>query len=368
MRKAQRGTGGGGGARIAGLAAATALALAAVGVGAHVTGVAPWLPTKGPLDDVFEKANRGSPTVTSVAVRESERTKNAESCDGIMISGAKRPSGNYFDQFDKTPTCVTSKSTEREFEDCRDGFCGPQMVFVPVGSFRMGSPGNEEGSAADEGPQRIVTIAKPFAVGKFEVTFAEWDACVAGGGCQSNKTPSDLGWGKGLRPVINVSWEDAKAYVGWLSKTTGQTYRLLTESEWEYAARAGTTTLFSTGPTITTKQANFDGNSTYGGSAKGEYHGKTVEVGSFAPNAFGLHEMHGNVWEWVEDCWIDSYKGAPTDASARTTACTDDKLRVLRGGSWFNVPEVLRSADRIRNSADNRGYKFGFRVARSVLR
>ena len=142
------------------------------------------------------------------------------------------------------------------------------MVVVPAGEFMMGSPAGEEGRSDDEGPQRKVTIAKPFAVGKFEVTFAEWDACVAAGGCKHK--PDDQGWGRGKRPVINVSWDDiTKEYLPWLSRKTGKTYRLLTEAEWEYAARAGTTTPFSTGQTITPEQANFNGNYTYGGSAKG---------------------------------------------------------------------------------------------------
>jgi formylglycine-generating enzyme required for sulfatase activity len=240
------------------------------------------------------------------------------------------------------------------------------MVVVPAGKFVMGAPDNEEGRSADEGPQRTVTIGAPFAVGKYEVTFAEWDACVSGGGCTHK--PDDAGWGKGRRPVINVSWKDAREYVGWLSKTTGQPYRLLSEAEWEYAARAGTTTPFHTGPTITTKQANFDGNHTFGGSAKGEYRQKTVEVGSLkSPNGFGLHDMHGNVWEWVEDCWIDSYKGAPSDASARTTACTDSSRRVLRGGSWGSYPGFLRSADRGGDTSDYRNIDDGFRVARPVV-
>ena len=245
------------------------------------------------------------------------------------------------------------------FRDCPT--C-PEMVVVPAGSFKMGSPDNDERRDADEGPVRTVTIGQPFAVGKFEVTFAEWEACVAGGGCQSNKTPSDQGWGKGRRPVINVSWDDTKEYVGWLSKTTGKSYRLLTEAEWEYAARAGTTTRYAFGDTITTKQAQFSEGAL--GSAK-----QTIEVGSLnTPNAFGLHDMHGNVWEWVEDCWIDNYKGASTDASARTTACTDDRSRVLRGGSWDNDPENLRSAVRSRDSTFDRSYYYGFRVSRSVLR
>ena len=141
------------------------------------------------------------------------------------------------------------------------------MVVIPAGSFMMGSPGRRAGAATDnEGPQRRVTIAQPFAVGKFEVTFAEWDACVAASGCTHK--PGDEGWGRGKRPVLNVSWDDAKQYVDWLAKTTGQPYRLLTEAEWEYAARAGTTTPFSFGPTISTEQANYDGNCTYGAARR----------------------------------------------------------------------------------------------------
>ncbi|MDZ4841688.1 MAG: SUMF1/EgtB/PvdO family nonheme iron enzyme [Hyphomicrobium aestuarii] len=247
------------------------------------------------------------------------------------------------------------------FRDCPT--C-PEMVVVPAGSFMMGSPESEEGRIAGEGPQRKVTIAEPFAVGKFEVTFAEWDACVAGGGCAHK--PADGGWGKGRRPVINVSWNHAKAYVAWLSKTTGQPYSLLTEAEWEYAARAGTTTPFSFGATISTDQANYDGNYTYGGGSKGAYRQKTIEVGSLkTPNAFGLHDMHGNVWEWVEDCYAASYKGAPSDGSKAQD--TKDCSRVLRGGSWSLNPWGLRSAFRFGNSADDRLYSYGFRVARPVV-
>src|SRR5262249_1208976 len=161
---------------------------------------------------------------------------------------------------------------------------------------------------SNEGPMHKVTISRPFAVGKFEVTFAEWDACATAGACTHARFAP---WGRGKRPVVNMSWEEiTKGYLPWLSRKTGKTYRLLTEAEWEYAARAGTTTPFSTGLTITTDQANFDGNYTYNGSAKGQYQKKTVEVGSLEPNAFGLYDMHGNVWEWVEDCYKDSYVGA----------------------------------------------------------
>jgi len=259
--------------------------------------------------------------------------------EGRRIAGLK--SG----QEHKHAEAETLKSA---FRDCPD-VC-PEMVAVPAGEFTMGSPPGEEGRGSAEGPQRKVTIARPFAVGKYEVTFAEWDACVAAGGCKH--TPTDSGWGRGKRPVVNVSWNDiTKEYLPWLSRNTGTTYRLPTEAEWEYAARAGTTTPFSVGRMITTKQANFEGK-------------RTVEVGSFPPNAFGLHDMHGNVWEWVQDCWNANYSGAPSDGSAWTTG--DCGRRVLRGGSGVNYPQDLRSADRFRFTPDLRFHYFGFRVVRTL--
>jgi formylglycine-generating enzyme required for sulfatase activity len=165
--------------------------------------------------------------------------------------------------------------------------------------------------------------------------------------------------------VINVSWDDiTKEYLPWLSRKTGQRYRLLTEAEWEYGARARTTTPFSTGRTIITDQANFDGTHTYGGSPKGQYRRKSVEVGSFRPNAFGLHDMHGNVWEWVEDCYKDSYAGAPVDGSAAPSVA--GCARVLRGGSWNSGPGAdLRSANRRQEPPATRNSLFGLRVARA---
>jgi formylglycine-generating enzyme required for sulfatase activity len=165
--------------------------------------------------------------------------------------------------------------------------------------------------------------------------------------------------------VIAVSWDDAKSYVAWLSKKTGKTYRLLSEAEWEYAARAGTTTPFSTGRTITTDQANFNGDHTYNGSRKGQNRQKTVSVGSFPANGFGLHDMHGNVFEYVEDCWNEGYNGAPSDGRAWTAGNCGQ--RVLRSGSWIFPPVFLRSAFRGYYSADFRddGYG-GLRVARTL--
>jgi len=245
----------------------------------------------------------------------------------------------------------------RDCETC------PELVVVPSGSFMMGSPDSEWGRFNNEGPQRRVAIMEPFAVGVYEVTFGEWDACLSEGGCNGYQ-PHGEGWGRGGRPVINVSWEDARAYVTWLSQRTGKQYRLLSESEWEYVARAGTTEPFHTGATISADQANYDSSYTYGSGQKGRYRGRTVQAGTFSPNAFGLHEVHGNVWEWTQDCWNEDYTGAPTDSRAWETG--ECEQRVLRGGSWGDVPWLLRSADRGKNEPGIRDPKIGFRIARTL--
>ncbi|WP_210211517.1 SUMF1/EgtB/PvdO family nonheme iron enzyme, partial [Azospirillum griseum] len=251
----------------------------------------------------------------------------------------------------------------RVIRDCAE--C-PEMVVVPSGTFMMGSPEDEPDRRGNEGPQHRVTIGQAFAVGRYAVTFDEWDACVRGGGCYAHR-PGDEGWGRGRRPVINVSWNDAQAYVRWLTERTGQRYRLLSESEREYATRAGTTTPFSTGDRITTDQANFDGNFTYNGSATGVYRRRTTEVGSFEANAFGLYDLHGNVWEWVEDCWHPDYRGAPADGSAWTTGSCES--RILRGGFWGGAPLYLRSAYRNWLAPNFRfNYLLGFRVAKTLTR
>ena len=265
-------------------------------------------------------------------------------------------------------------SQAREVSGPKDAFrdCAacPEMVAVPAGVFIMGSPPIEQGRNPDEGPQRKVTFAQPFAAGKYEVTFAQWDTCVAEAGCMHK--PGDNNWGRGKRPVINVSWNDAQQFVSWLTKKASTRYRLMTEAEWEYAARGTTKATdgqgqspFSTGPTISSSQANYDANFVYGVGAKmGIYRQKTLDVGSFKSNAFGLHDMHGNVWEWVEDCYKDSYAGAPTDGSAVTSrTCT---LNILRGGSWNYYPQLLRSAYRYASAPGVRVEYAGFRVARSM--
>jgi formylglycine-generating enzyme required for sulfatase activity len=216
------------------------------------------------------------------------------------------------------------------------------MGVVPAGSTRLASGRN-------------VTIATPFAVGKFEVTFAEWDACVAQGGCSHR--PDDRGWGRGRQPVIDVSWHDAQRYVAWLSRKTGTSYRLLSEAEWEYAAQAGTGREAVVTPGA--GQANCDGCGSRWDNKQ------TAPVGSFSANAFGLHDMLGNVWEWTADCRNGrGVVAAPSDGSARTDG--DCSSHVLRGGSWFDNPVYTRSANRFRLTADFRLEIFGFRVARTL--
>jgi formylglycine-generating enzyme required for sulfatase activity len=239
----------------------------------------------------------------------------------------------------------------------------PEIVVVPAGSFTMGSPANEAERVSDEGPQHSVTMAKPFAVGRFAVAFDEWDACVADGGCDGDMPP-DAGWGHGRQPVINILWVRAKAYVAWLSRKTGKPYRLLSEAEREYVTRAGTTTPFWWGASISASQANYDGTKTYGGGSTGEYRQKTLPIDKFQPNAFGLFQVHGNIYEWVEDCWNDSYAGAPSDGSAWTFG--DCSRRVVRGGSWVSAAGYLRSAKRYWSSPSIRSSIGGFRVARTL--
>jgi formylglycine-generating enzyme required for sulfatase activity len=241
----------------------------------------------------------------------------------------------------------------------------PEMVMAPAGSFTMGSPASEpERNEHTDGQKQVgVTIARPFAVGKFAVTFDEWDASVADGGCKGYR-PDDQGWGRGRRPVINVSWDDAEIYIDWLNAKTDKTYRLLSEAEREYVTRAGTTTPFWWGTAITSKQANYDGEELYrGGGNKGEFRRQTVPVDSFEANPWGLFNVHANVAEWTEDCWNDSHQGNPGNGSARKTGDCD--TRVVRGGSWISLPQRLRAASRGRVSTDYRSGSYGFRLART---
>ncbi|MFL0797283.1 MAG: SUMF1/EgtB/PvdO family nonheme iron enzyme [Cellvibrionaceae bacterium] len=227
----------------------------------------------------------------------------------------------------------------------------PQMVSIPGGSFMMGS--NEY---SDEKPVHRVQIS-PFKMGKYEITWAQYQPCIDEGACLNNDGDGgDKGWGKGNRPMINVSWNDiTQHYIPWLNRKTGKRFRLPTEAEWEYAARAGSTSKYSWGNSIDCSKARYGYYSDECGKQK-----STDPVGSFAPNTFGLYDMHGNVWEWVQDCWNDNYSGAPSNGSAWESG--DCAKRVLRGGSWFYFPHDLRSAFRNLGSAGNRDYSVGFRL------
>ena len=248
----------------------------------------------------------------------------------------------------------------KSFKECAQD-C-PEMVVVPSGTFTMGSPKSERGHQPAEEPEHQVTIAKAFAVSKYELKFADWDACVTGGGCNAYK-PDDQGWGHGQQPVINVSWEDAQAYVAWFSAVTGKAYRLLSESEYEYATRGGTTTVYPWGDDIKKNaQAMADCN----GCGSQWDNKQPAPVGSFAPNGFGLYDMVGNVWEFTQDCLHANYVGAPTDGSAWIAGGNCEARRV-RGGSWGINPLLVRSAEHAWDNVGVRSALGGFRVARTLI-
>ena len=286
---------------------------------------------------------------------------NANDGCQVLIGRCAEPDAQEIETGDVD--AYTGSTPGDEFRDCAG--C-PEMVVIPAGSFQMGcmTPTEFGICPSIELPVHDVTIPQAFAVSKHEVTFEEWDTCVAGGGC-GGYSPDDQGWGRGRRPVVDVSWEDAREYAAWLSRRTGRTYSLLSEAEWEYVARAGSTTRYNWGNGIGTNRANCQNHldpELYDGC--GDQWDTTAPVGSFPANAFGVHDMHGNVSEWVEDCWNESYLGAPSRGGAWRSG--DCENRVLRGGSWGYYPRFLRSANRNWDATGNRKYFIGFRVARTL--
>ncbi len=243
-----------------------------------------------------------------------------------------------------------SNSAKYFAEDLGNGV-SMDMVQIPGGEFLMGSPADEEKRQDNESPQHKVNI-QSFSMGKFAVTQAQYQAIMG-------ENPSDFKGDK--RPVEKVSWNDATEFCQKLTEKTGRTYRLPSEAEWEYACRAGTTTPFHFGETITTQLANYRGRKTYGNEPNGEYRQETTEVGNFPRNAFGLCDMHGNIWEWCQDTWHKNYNGAPTDGSAWIENRYDSR-RVLRGGSWYYDPANCRSANRDNSFPDTDFNDFGLRV------
>lgn len=255
---------------------------------------------------------------------------------------------------DAAPVVWRVEGVGTNFQDCAN--C-PEMVIVPAGVFTMGSPRNEPGRKPNEGPRHRVTIERPFAVARFELTFAAWDTCVADGGCGGYR-PKDEGWGRGTRPVINVSWWDAQKYVTWLSQKTHESYHLLSEAEWEYAARAGTSTAYPWGDSLGRYNAHCDACGT------ATVQPQTQPVDAWGRNSLGLYSMLGNVVEWTEDCY-GSYAKAPTDGSAAVTA--ECEHRVARGGDFSSSdPSDLRSANRGLDLPTTRDNYEGFRVARTL--
>jgi formylglycine-generating enzyme required for sulfatase activity len=248
---------------------------------------------------------------------------------------------------------------------------GPEMVVIPPGEFMMGSPTDEPGRNWNEGPQHLVTIAQAFAVGRYAVTFDEWDFAQADSDWHpftgiGPRKPEDFSYGRGNRPVIHVNWDDAQAYVEWLRAKTRQDYRLLSEAEWEYCCRAGMVTPFWWGSSITPAQANYDEEEEDDEREAGERCGEPVPVDRFGPNPFGLYQMHGNVCEWVEDRWCETYDGAPDDGTAWITGDRDSYDRVLRGGCWSFFPSFLRAACRFTCNPVYRTQYYGFRLARTL--
>jgi formylglycine-generating enzyme required for sulfatase activity len=289
-----------------------------------------------------------------------QRARSLGTLDAYREYLGKYPNGRY----SALAKLAVAKLGPLVFRDCSG--C-PEMVRIPGGSFLMGLPHNEveERMVEVQGPYATVDEERPqhtvqvpsFSIGKYEVTFNEWDACVAGGGCK--KHPSDKGWGHGRQPVINVNWDDTQQYVSWLSKKTGHRYRLPSEAEWEYAARAGTTTAYYWGEYAGDDNANC-------GECTSQWTDRAAPVGSFPPNPWGLHDMGGNVFQWTEDCWNNSYSHAPSNGSAWTTG--DCARHVLRGSSYRVVSSVMRVASRSRNlddNTDNTDNDTGFRVARA---
>jgi formylglycine-generating enzyme required for sulfatase activity len=246
-----------------------------------------------------------------------------------------------------------------------------EMVAIPDGTFQMGSPESEAGRDDDESPQHQVTV-KPFFLGKYSVTQAQWQAVAKLPKVSRELDPNPSRFKGADRPVEQVSWHDAVEFCARLSKQTGREYRLPSEAEWEYACRAGTTTPFHFGETITTDLVNYRGTDfeykgtvyrgSYGSGSKGEFRHQTTPVGSFGvANAFGLYDMHGNVWEWCADHWHDNYEGAPSDGSAWLSD-NDNQYRIVRGGSCFDFPSHCRSASRYGSLPGNVDLNFGFRV------
>lgn len=351
-----------------------------------------------PLKDVLRPILRPPPGRASAAVRRSLRVLFWLGLVLVLLAGVVLPA--------LAPQWVPSRASTApgaemkeityppgtRLRDCRDEGC-PWLVVVPAGEFMMGSAEGEEGHHESESPQHRVRISEPFAVMEAEVTrgafarFVDETGYKTGEGCfvwlgkrltmDAKGSWRDPGFAQEPdHPVVCVDWNDAHVFAAWLSKRTGQTYRLLTEAEWEYAARAGSTSRYSVGDKEnelcrhanvgdrSLKKAIPDEQFVIANCDDGHVH--TASVKTYQPNAFGLYDLHGNALEWTQDCWHDSYHGAPDDGSKPWEEnCVDDS-RVLRGGGWYYTPYLARLAFRYRYSPDGRGGSAGFRLARTL--
>lgn len=293
-----------------------------------------------------------------------ETVKDSPEAGDVQVYLRRYPNGRYAGQARQrvSELQAAAKKSEappprRQAQSFSENVNGVQleMVLIPAGTFTMGSPDAEAERGSDEGPQHRVSVGQ-FYMGKYEVTQAQWRAVM---GTNPSRFKGDN------LPVENVSWNEAVEFCRKLTQMSGREYRLPTEAEWEYAARAGTTTPFAFGSSLSSEQANFDGNYPYGGAAKGVYRQQTTAVGSFQPNGFGLYDMHGNVWEWCQDWYHENYNGAPSDGSAWESG-GEQQYRVLRGGSWNDVGYFCRSAIRYGLAPGVHSGYFGFRVVVSA--
>jgi formylglycine-generating enzyme required for sulfatase activity len=301
------------------------------------------------------------------------QSKNIEYATVISIETGVESGDVLFEfEFETIQVDERSKIIDREqgkafaFREPLAQKIGLEMVAIPSGKFMMGSPETEHDRYPDESPQHEVTV-QPFFIGKYSITQAQWRVIANTTQVERELNPDPFHFKGDNRPVEEVSWEDAIEFCQRLSRETGRDYRLPTESEWEYACRVGTATPFYFGKTITGKLANYDSDVTYFQERKVKSKGKTTSVGDFPPNAFGLYDMHGNVWEWCLDNWHSNYEGAPTDGSAWLSD-EDDITHIMRGGSWDINPRSCRSATRDLNTPDNRNNVIGFRVVCEIPR
>lgn len=307
-------------------------------------------PTAEPQKEAPAATPAAKPAPPQAAPATKPKAEHAQKPAQPKPEPAPAPAQNTAQPASQRPIEKAPAATAAAAGEVKDCSSCPVLVSLPHGSFTMGSNSGDP----SEKPAHQVSISKPFAIGKYEVTVEQWDACVDGGGCQKT---SDGSRAKNS-PARDVSWDDAQQYVKWLSKTTGKAYRLPTEAEWEYAARGGTSTRYWWGEQMRTGMANC--------KDCGEPWQKEAPaaVGSFAANPFGLHDVSGSVWEWVADCWHNSYKGAPADGKAWDEP--NCRTRVIRGGSWRDGASYMPSSTRFKYDASVRYSQNGFRVVRAA--